>query len=113
MNRLNNFFRDYARHFLYALLCAGVIGGCILLWNTTAYRDVAALEQTAPAYIGERGFTITSCDGFEGSMVHGGFVWYQARDEQGLLYSMAIGEWRGRLMLYNQTCLNAVSSVGK
>ena len=104
---------EIARYFLYTLLCAGVIGGCILLWNTTAYRDVAILEQTAPVYIEERGFTITSYDGFEGSMLHGGFVWYQARDEQGLLYSMAIGEWRGRQMLYNQTCLNAVSSVGK
>ena len=100
-----------ARYFLYTLLCAG--GGSILLWNTTAYRDIAELEQTAPTFIEERGFTITSYDGFEGDMVHGGFVWYQARDEQGLLYSMAIGEWRGQMMLYNQTCLNAVSNVGK
>jgi len=95
------------------LLCVGVVGGFILLWNMTAYRDVEKLKNEAPTFIEERGFTITSYDGYQGSMIHGGSTWYQARDNEGLLYNMAIGEWRGELMLYNQTCLNVVSASGK
>ena len=64
----------------------------------------------APKFINERGFKITSYDGFEGSMVHGGFTWYQVRDSSNYLYTIAIGEWRGEIMLYNQTCLNAVKN---
>jgi len=113
MKRIKYFFSDYARHFLYALLCAVVIGGVVLLWNTTAYRDVEQLKVEAPSFIEKRGFKITSYNGYEGSMIHGGFTWYQARDKEGLLYNMAVGEWRGEIMLYNQTCLNAVSARGK
>ena len=113
MKQIKYFLSDYVRHFLYALLCAGVVGGFITLWNNTAYRDVKGLKLEAPVFIEERGFTITSYDGYEGSMIHGGFTWYQARDNEGLLYNMAIGEWRGEVMLYNQTCLNAISASGK
>ena len=98
---------------LYGLLFVAIIIGGVILRNELAYRDVAGLEQTAPEFIEGRGFTITSYDGFEGSAVHGGFVWYQARDEQGFLYNMAVGEWQGQLMLYDITCLNAVSGDGK
>lgn len=101
------------KHIFYCLLGAGVICGLIATWNVTAYRDVELLKREAPKFIEERGFTITSYDGYEGSIAHGGFTWYQARDKDGLLYNMAIGEWNGELMLYNQTCLNAVSTTGK
>lgn len=87
-----------------------VIFGYIVSWNKTAYRDVELLKIEAPKYIQDRGFKITSYDGFEGSMVHGGFTWYQVRDSSNYLYKIAIGEWRGELMLYKQRCLNAVQN---
>ena len=87
-----------------------LIIGYAVLWNKSAYRDVEVLKREAPKFILERGFRITSYDGFEGSVFHGGFTWYQVRDSSNYLYNMCIGEWRGELMLYNQTCLNAVSN---
>jgi len=113
MEQIKYFFIDYARHFLYAFLLAFFVGGVIILWNVTAYRDIEHLKNDAPSFIEKRGFTITSYDGYKGSIIHGGYTRYQARDKEGLLYNMAIGEWRGELMLYNQTCLNAVSISGK
>lgn len=91
-------------------IVVSIVFGCIFTWNKTAYRDVKLLKTEAPKFIQDRGFKITSYDGFEGSMVHGGFVWYQVRDTSNYLYNMAIGEWRGELMLYSQTCLNAVQN---
>lgn len=91
-------------------IVAAVIFGGTVSWNKTAYRDVELLKIEAPKFINERGFKITSYDGFEGSMVHGGFTWYQVRDSSNYLYTIAIGEWRGEIMLYNQTCLNAVKN---
>ena len=91
-------------------IVAAVIFGSIVSWNKTAYRNVELLKIEAPKFIQERGFKITSYDGFEGSIVHGGFTWYQVRDSSNYLYNMAIGEWRGEIMLYNQTCLNAVQN---
>ena len=82
----------------------------IILWNKTAYRDVELLKIKSPKFIQERGFKVTSYDGYEGSMIHGGYTWYQVRDSSNYLYNMAIGEWRGELMIYNQTCLNAVQN---
>lgn len=82
----------------------------IVLWNKTAYRDVELLKIKSPKFIQERGFKITSYDGYEGSMFHGGYVYYQVRDSSNYLYSMAIGEWRGELMIYNHKCLNAVKN---
>lgn len=58
----------------------------------------------------KRGFTITSYDGYEGDVIHGGFTWYMARDSKDYLYQMAVGEWRGDLMIYSVKCLNAVSN---
>lgn len=96
------------------LITIGVVAiliiGCIVMWNKTAYRDVKLLKIESPKFIQERGFKITSYDGFEGSMIYGGFCWYQVRDSSNYLYKMAISEWKGVLMLYNQTCLNAVKN---
>jgi hypothetical protein len=93
-----------------AILVTTVIVGGFFIWNMTAYRDVELLKKEAPEYMEERGFCITSYDGFEGSMYHGGFVWYQVRDSSNHLYKLCIGEWRGEIMIYNQTCLNAVQN---
>lgn len=88
----------------------GTIIGAIILYNTTAYRDIAELKEKAPSFIEERGFEVTSYDGYEGSIYHGGFTWYQVRDTSGYLYNLCVGDWRGELMIYNQECLNAVSN---
>jgi hypothetical protein len=111
--KTNTLLMKIGRLLFYCLLCAGVISAIVALRNSLAYRDVELLKKDAPSFIRERGFTITSYDGYEGCVIHGGFTWYQARDKEGFLYNMAIGEWDGELMLYNQTCLNAVSAAGK
>jgi len=91
-------------------IIATLVFGSITTWNTTAYRDVNLLKTNAPTFLQERGFRITSYDGYEGSIIHGGFTWYQVRDSSNYLYSLAVGEWKGELMIYNQTCLNAVKN---
>lgn len=78
--------------------------------NYLAYRDVEGLKQQAPEFIDDREFIITSYDGYSGDLIHGGFVWFQVRDANGYLYKLAVGEWKGELMIYNQTCLNAVTN---
>lgn len=88
-----------------SLLVVGTVS-----WNATAYRDVDMLKKEAPKFISKRGFVITSYDGFEGSPIHGGFTWYQVRDSSNYLYNLCVGEWRGELMIYNQSCLNAVKN---
>lgn len=83
------------------------------MWNTTAYRDIKKKileKKTAPEYIELKGFKITSYQGYEGSIIHGGYVWYEAKDTSGYLYQMGIGDWRGTLMTYSLECLNAVSN---
>lgn len=80
-------------------------------WNLTAYRDVELLKEKAPQFLSERGFTITSYDGYKGAIFHGGYTWYHSRDSSKYLYSLAVGEWRGELMLYNVECLNAVKNT--
>ena len=82
----------------------------IITWNVTAYRDVDMLKSIAPKYINNMGMTIVNYDGYEGSAVHGGFVWYKATDAEGYLYEFCIGDWRGEVMVYNMTCLNAVKN---
>jgi hypothetical protein len=80
----------------------------IIIWNKTAYRDINELKINAPAFIEERGFKITSYDGYCGGWIHGGTVGYHARDKEGYLYYMDIKEWRGEYHLYNLMCLNAL-----
>lgn len=92
------------------LLILAVLASCILVYEVTAYRDVDYLKKKSSKFLNERGFTITSYDGYEGSVSHGGFVYYQIRDSENYLYSLGIGEWRGEIMIYNQKCLNAVSN---
>lgn len=92
------------------VIIAAIILGLVILWNTTAYRDVDELKNNGVDFLEERGFIVTSYDGYEGSLFHGGFTWYKANDEDGYLYEMALGEWRGEIMLYNVTCLNAVKN---
>ncbi len=82
----------------------------VIVHNQLAYRDIDMLKIQAPLIIAKRGFTITSYDGYQGDIFHGGFTWYQARDSKGYLYNMMIGEWRGELMIYRLKCLNAVTN---
>lgn len=79
---------------IIGIVVATIIGS-IVTWNKTAYRDVELLKLKAPDFLKERGFRITSYDGFEGSIVYGGLVWYQVRDSSNYLYSLMISEWKG------------------
>ena len=92
------------------IIIIAVLIGLTISWNLLAYRDIELLESKAPEYIGEMDMVIVNYDGYQGSITHGGFVWYKARDKNGYLYEFNIGEWRGELMLYNMTCLNAVQN---
>lgn len=92
------------------LLILVALALCILTYEVTAYRDVDYLKKESPKFLNERGFTITSYDGYEGCVFHGGLTYYQVRDSENYLYSLATGEWRGEIMIYNQECLNAVSN---
>ena len=97
------------REFLvWVVIIIVVITGITISWNKTAYRDVDELKVEAPQFVSERGFTVTSYDGYTGGYTHGGAVWYQVRDTSGYLYTLAIRVWRGELHLYNIKCLNAV-----
>jgi hypothetical protein len=96
--------------FITIMVAAILVFGFGSIWNSTAYRDVNLLKIKAPIFIQERGFRITSYDGFEGSIYHGGFVWYQVRDSSNYLYNLAVGDWKGELMIYNTECLNAVTN---
>ena len=99
------------RDFLISTAVVLVITATILItWNATAYRDVDYLQKAAPEYVEKAGFTITMYEGYQGGYVHGGGVWYQARDTSGYLYTFAVKEWRGELHLYSITCLNAVTN---
>jgi hypothetical protein len=99
------------RDFLIGTAVVLVITATILItWNATAYRDVDYLKEVAPEYIEKAGFAITMYEGYQGGYIHGGSVWYQARDTSGYLYTMEVKEWRGELHLYNITCLNAVTN---
>jgi hypothetical protein len=96
--------------FIAIMVAAVLVFGFGNIWNRTAYRDVNLLKIKAPIFIQERGFRITSYDGFEGSICHGGYVWYQVRDSSNYLYNLAVGDWKGELMIYNTKCLNAVTN---
>lgn len=91
-------------------IVTGIITGIVLIWNFTAYRDIDMLKQKSPKFLEERGFKIVSYDGYEGDPFMGGFTWYQVVDENGFRYILAVGEWRGDLMIYSQKCFNAVSN---
>ena len=95
---------------LYTLLCIGGIYGLIALRNITAYRDVDNLRSVEVEYISNMGMSIVNYDGFEGDVIHGGFTWYKAKDKEGFLYELSLGEWDDQTMLYSMRCLNAVSN---
>ena len=97
----------YKKEIMYTLLIALVV---FITWNVGAYRDIEYTKGLAPKFIEDRGYTITSYDGYQGGLIGGGLVWYQARDSNGLLYEMAVTEWRGELHLYNVSCLNAITN---
>jgi len=82
----------------------------ITLFLTSCYRDVESIKTKAPAFLTERGYTITSYDGYESEIIGGGLVAYVVKDSAGFVYSLEIQEWRGELHIYNQKCLNAVSN---
>ena len=99
------------KDFLIGIVIVLLITATVLItWNLTAYRDIEMLKDEAPEFVTERGYKITSYDGYEGNYIMGGNVWYQARDTSGYLYEMSIVEWRGELQLYNLKCLNAVTN---
>lgn len=77
---------------------------------TSCYRDVESIKTKAPTFLKERGYTITSYDGYESDIIGGGLVAYVVKDREGFVYSLEIQEWRGELHIYNQRCLNAVSN---
>ncbi len=77
---------------------------------TSCYRDVEETKIKAPQFLKERGYTITSYDGYESDIIGGGLVAYVVKDSAGFVYSLEIQEWRGELHIYNQKCLNAVSN---
>lgn len=95
---------------IYTLLCIGGVYGLIALRNSTAYRDIDKLRSVEVQYISNMGMTIINYDGFEGDVIHGGFTWYKAKDKEGFLYELSLGEWDGQIMLYSMKCLNAVSN---
>jgi len=82
----------------------------IYSYKNIAYNDVERLKKIAPSFLKERGFKIISYDGYEGSLTHGGFVWYQVIDKSNYRYELALGEWDGEVMIYNTNCLNAVQN---
>lgn len=86
------------------------ITGIIVSWNLTAYRDVDLLRKKAPTFVSHLGFKDVSYHGYEGGYFMGGYMWFQARDNDGYLYEMAVAEWRGELHIYNLKCLNAVTN---
>lgn len=77
---------------------------------TSCYRDVESIKTKAPAFLKERGYTITSYDGYEAEPFGGGLVAYVVKDSAGFVYFLEIQEWRGELHIYNQKCYNAVSN---
>lgn len=77
---------------------------------TSCYRDVKEIKTRAPLFLQERGYTITSYDGYESNFIGGGYVAYVVRDSFNFIYSLEIEEWKGELHIYNQRCLNAVSN---
>lgn len=99
------------RDFLIGTAVVLVLTATIMItWNAIAYRDIDYLQEAAPEYVKECGFTITATEGFTGGYAHGGGVWYQARDTSGYLYEFNVKEWRGELHMYNIKCLNAVTN---
>jgi len=77
---------------------------------TSCYRDVEQIKKDAPLFLKQRGYTITSYDGYESCFISGGLVAYVVKDTSGLTYSLEIMEWQGEYHIYNQKCFNAVSS---
>lgn len=77
---------------------------------TSCYRDVEQTKKDAPQFLKERGYKITSYDGYESDIIGGGLVAYVVKDSSGFIYSLEIQEWKGELHIYNQKCLNAVSN---
>jgi len=93
--------------------CSIVIGSIlalILIWNLTAYRDIDHLREVEVAYLSNMQLEIINYDGYQGSVVHGGYTWYTTKDTSGYIYKLALGEWDGITMLYSMKCLNAVSN---
>jgi hypothetical protein len=83
------------------------------MFFTSCYRDVENTKLKAPAFLKERGYTITSYDGYESDIIGGGLVAYVVKDSAGFVYSLEIQEWKGELHIYNQKCLNAVSNSNR
>ena len=79
-------------------------------WNLLAYRDIEYLQEHASAHLESGWFVVTMYEGYRGGLIHGGGVWYQARDGNGYLYRMEVREWRGELHLHNIGCVNAVKN---
>lgn len=76
---------------------------------TSCYRVVESIKTKAPEFLKERGYCITSYDGYESDIFGGGWVAFAVKDSAGFVYSLQIQEWRGELHIHNQKCLNAVS----
>ncbi len=76
---------------------------------TSCYRDVESIKTKAPEFLKERGYSITSYDGYESDIFGGGLVAFAVKDSAGFVYSLEIQEWKGELHIYNQKCLNVVS----
>ena len=102
------------KNFKETMKVVGVIIGVILvitlLWNVTAYRDVDDLKVNAPAVVEDAGFTNITYQGFSGDVGMGGEVWYHGYGiTDGLVYEMAVANWRGEYHIYNLKCINAVA----
>jgi hypothetical protein len=76
---------------------------------TSCYRNVESIKIKAPAFLKERGYIITSFDGYESDIIGEGLFTCVVKDSTGFIYSLEILELGGELYITNQKCLNAVS----
>ena len=80
----------------------------ILLWNTTAYRDVDKLKEQAPTHLEELGFDVIGYNGYTGDFTYGGSTYYLVKREEQptILYEVAVAEWRGEIQSWKPQVVN-------
>ena len=86
-----------------------IVFGFILMWNTLGYRDIQELKEKSPQFLGNLHYNNVEYIDFRGAPAYGGFTSYQARDTNNLLYIIETYEWRGKILVGNVQCLNAIS----
>lgn len=80
-----------------------------IVWNS--YRGISDIKSHSQHIVGAAGYKITGYEGYTGSMIYGGQVWYIMTriGDNRITYECCLVKWFGEYHIYNLKAIDAIT----